>query len=288
MHNIPPGLAVTIWDSNGIKVAIDKSQDALARIRPDVVQMHTTPGKDFAAHVARVRSILPKARIWVGLPADHLVKLGVTEAAKRVRKYVRLCRDVGVEMFVFNGEAAWKKGARAFLAELAKACIAAARAEAPDLPLGWTSFDHLGSHGLPWAPILGPDGVDYHLPQHYTAIEGRVSSWRSVAARITKAAAKSRVAGVLPCFLPGGDRWIPYGQCHHHDAAAICYLSNQSPWVAYWALSSRSDANGVTGMWAAQALRKLAGHSKGHVQLAQGRLGLVVDGIVGKATLGAL
>lgn len=291
---VAPGLAVTLWDSGGIFKAIEKAQASLASINPDIVQLHTTPKSNFAEAVALVRSIVPQARIWVGLPADPLVTSANYKAA--VRSYVREAKKVGAEMFVFNGEARWKAtGAdRTRLGLRAQECIAEVRKAAPGMAVAWTSFDHLASHGLPWRFIFDPEkGVDYHMPQHYThdpKFPDRLSNHRTVAARVTAADKNSRrLDGAVPDhFLPGGDRWIPYGQMHHHNTAAICALSNMAPRVAYWAMMSRADSHGLVGVYRAQGLRRVEGHNPGHVQAFQGRAGLVADGIVGPATVAKL
>lgn len=291
---VAPGLAVTLWDSGGIFKAIEKAQASLASINPDIVQLHTTPKSNFAEAVALVRSIVPQARIWVGLPADPLVTSANYKAA--VRSYVREAKKVGAEMFVFNGEARWKAtGAdRTRLGLHAQECIAEVRKAAPGMAVAWTSFDHLASHGLPWRFIFDPEkGVDYHMPQHYThdpKFPDRLSNHRTVAARVTAADKNSRrLDGAVPDhFLPGGDRWIPYGQMHHHNTAAICALSNMAPRVAYWAMMSRADSHGLVGVYRAQGLRRVEGHNPGHVQAFQGRAGLVADGIVGPATVAKL
>ena len=288
MITVRNGLAVTVWDSKGLAVGVQKSMEALLQIRPDIVQLHTSPTERTREPMGKVLAALPGTRIWVGLPADHLVK-NASQAARLVKRYVRHTVSLGGEMFVFNGEKAWKTAVRverAKMDELARVCIEAAREEAPELALGWTSFDHLGWHHLPWNVILGENGVDYHLPQNYTAVHPRISTHKAVAARVKTARANSlRVPGVLPCFQQGGDRCIPYGQAHHHSPDAICYLSNQSSLVAYWALSSRSDDLGVAGMWAAQALRRLESSSPGHLEDFQRKHGLKADGIVGRNTM---
>jgi len=291
---VAPGLAVTLWDSGGIFKAIEKSQASMASINPDVVQLHTTPKANFAEAVALVRSIVPQARIWVGLPADPLVTS--TDHLAAVRSAAREAKKVGAELFVFNGEARWKSDAagRPALGKRAQECIAEFRKAAPGIAVAWTSFDHLGSHGLPWRFIFDPEkGVDYHMPQHYThdpKFPDRISNHRAVIARVSAADKNARrLDGAVPDhFLPGGDRWIPYGQMHHHNAAAICALSNMAPRVAYWAMMSRADSLGVVGVGAAQRLRRMEGPNPGHIQAFQTRVGLVADGVVGQATAGKL
>lgn len=291
MITVAPGLAVTLWDSGGIFKAIEKAQASLASINPDIVQLHTTPKSNLAEAVALVRSIVPQARIWIGLPADPLVTS--TNHLAAVRSYAREAKKVGAEMFVFNGEARWKAtGAeRTALGKRAQDCIAEFRKAAPGIAVAWTSFDHLASHGLPWRFIFDPEkGVDYHMPQHYThdpKFPDRLSNHRTVAGRVAAADKNSRrLDGAVPDhFLPGGDRWIPYGQMHHHNTAAICALSNMAPRVAYWAMMSRCDAHGIAGVACAQRLRRIEGHNPGHVQAFQTRAGLAVDGVVGPATI---
>lgn len=278
-----PGLIVTVWGSDGIHKALDASLADLAAIRPDVVQLHTQPTPDDARAIARVRELLPCARIWIGAPSDTLAR--GTDGAKRARDWSVLAHELGAEVLVFNGEAAWKRASPG----LASAVIAAARAGAPSLPLAWTAFDHPRYHRLPWSEILGAGGVDLHLPQVYAAPEEGVASHTAALSRWASADRQWRAfPGVLDSMRLGGARCIPYVQAHHVSTAGTCALLNRGALASVWALPTRSDAAGVLAMRADAELRRRVGHAPGRVQRWQQQAGLTADGIVGQKTLDSL
>jgi len=279
-----PGLVVTAWGGDGIARALDGALSALHAIGPDVVQLHTRPDATDAAVIARVRAEIPGARVWIGAPADTLARTPAT-AAKRAAEWARMARDLGAEALILNGEAAWVGAAPA----LARDVIAAMRAAAPALTLGWTSFDHPRYHRLPWGAILGAGGVDLHLPQVYAAPTDGVATRDGALARWESAARQWAAQGdVLPAHRIGGERCVPYVQAHHVSVSGTCALLDRAPLASAWALPTRSDEAGVLALRADATLRREAGHAPGRVARWQAAHGLTADGAVGPATLRAL
>lgn len=281
---LAPGLAVTVWDSGGIRHALDECLDELALIQPDVVQLHTVPGD--GAQVHRLREALPGVRVWVGIPADHLARRPAQAPAKAAT-YARAAQVQGVELLVLNGEAAWVGASPG----LARDVLAACREAAPGLLLGWTTYDHphYADHRGPWEVILGHGGVDYSLPQHYPARPGLQAGPAQIRGRILASQrSHARLRGLDPELVPQGPRWIPYGQAHGHTPAGICALSDAAPLACWWALPSRMDPLGLLGLLAASKIRREAGHAPGHVARWQAAHGLLADGVAGRRTLAAL
>lgn len=279
-----PGLVVTAWGSGGIGRALDEALPALVSIRPDAVQIHTQPDASDAAAVARIARDLPDARVWIGAPADTLARTPAT-APKRAAEWACMASQLGAEVLILNGEAAWKGAAPS----LARDVIAAMREASPALILGWTSFDHPRWHRLPWGAILGAGGVDLHLPQVYAAPEDGVATRDGALARWESAARQWDALGdVLPAHRLGGERCVPYVQAHHVSVSGTCALLDRAPLASTWALPARSDEAGVIALRADAIMRREAGHAPGRIARWQSAHGLTADGIVGRATLGAM
>lgn len=279
-----PGLVVTAWGSGGIGRALDEALPALVSIRPDAVQIHTQPDASDAAAVARIARDLPDARVWIGAPADTLARTPAT-ASKRAAEWACMASQLGAEVLILNGEAAWKGASPA----LARDVIAAMREASPALILGWTSFDHPRWHRLPWGAILGAGGVDLHLPQVYAAPEDGIATRASALARWESAARQWAAQGdVLPAHRLGGERCVPYVQAHHVSVSGTCALLDRAPLASTWALPARSDEAGVIALRADAIMRREAGHAPGRIARWQSAHGLTADGIVGRATLGAM
>lgn len=279
-----PGLVVTAWGSGGIGRALDEALPALVSIRPDAVQIHTQPDASDAAAVARIARDLPDARVWIGAPADTLARTPAT-APKRAAEWACMASQLGAEVLILNGEAAWKGAAPS----LARDVIAAMREASPALVLGWTSFDHPRYHRLPWGAILGAGGVDLHLPQVYAAPEDGIATRASALARWESAARQWDALGdVLPAHRLGGERCVPYVQAHHVSVSGTCALLDRAPLASAWALPTRSDEAGVIALRADAIMRREAGHAPGRVARWQTAHGLVADGVVGARTLAAL
>ena len=279
-----PGLVVTAWGSGGIGRALDEALPALVSIRPDVVQIHTQPDASDAAAVARIARDLPDARVWIGAPADTLARTPAT-APKRAAEWACMASQLGAEVLILNGEAAWKGAAPS----LARDVIAAMHEASPALILGWTSFDHPRWHRLPWGAILGAGGVDLHLPQVYAAPEDGIATRASALARWESAARQWDALGdVLPAHRLGGERCVPYVQAHHVSVSGTCALLDRAPLASTWALPARSDEAGVIALRADAIMRREAGHAPGRVARWQAAHGLTADGVVGARSLAAL
>lgn len=279
-----PGLVVTAWGSGGIGRALDEALPVLVAIRPDVVQIHTQPDASDAAAVSRIAREMPDARVWIGAPADTLARTPAT-APKRAAEWARIAAQLGAEVLILNGEAAWKGAAPS----LARDVIAAMRSAAPALVLGWTSFDHPRWHRLPWGAILGAGGVDLHLPQVYAAPEDGVATRASALARWESAARQWDALGdVLPAHRLGGERCVPYVQAHHVSVSGTCALLDRAPLASAWALPTRSDDAGVLALRADATMRREAGHAPGRIARWQAAHGLVADGILGPHSLAAM
>lgn len=300
---VAPGLVVTVGEVPAVQVSWPRALPTLRQIRPDVVMLHTGPGAEDRPTADAVRAL--GARLWVQVGCNPYADGSESAAIDRARAWARGAVALGAELLSLNGEMASKVGRPGWDAplgaeeaadeaqRLAK-MIAAARAEAPRLALAWSSHDRPGR--LPriiWAASVGPDGVDYHLPQHY-ARPGAGPELATVRGALDRVeSARTRWAEVpasvcRPELAPHGARWIPYAQAHHHEVAAACAIHDLAPLSAAWTLPEASDALGVLALRADAELRRRAGHAPGRIARWQTMRGLVADGVCGPRTLASL
>ena len=296
LSRLAPAVVVTVWNDPGCA----KSRPMLERLARAAapgdlaVAVHSTAPS--AASVAVVRDI--GLRLWCALPYDPIAKelraKGAGKAAALARVYADRCAVHRPEAVELNGEAAWKPGDGASLdalGALARDCLATTRASV-GVPLAWTSFDHLGYHRLPWGAIYGAGGVDLATPQVYAAPAEGVGDHHAAAGRLAAYAAQwaamVRAGTVRADLAPGGAGHAVYGQVHHLTTAAAVRVLDATDTSRAWALPTRCDDAGLRALEALLAARRLHGRAAGAIRRAQAAHGLVVDGIAGDATCGAL
>lgn len=316
---IAPGLSLTLYPGDDPR-ALAASLPLLEEARPEVVQLHTAPGPNSGRLVEQLRARLPGVRVWLGIPANPLVR---ETGRATARRFARTARELGAEAMILNcerpskaGWSGWSTGSlgltAATLADRMTAMLEGA-AEGADgrLVLGFTSHDLPEGHPIPWRQALGPGSpVRLHLPQQYPAPTRKrgqppptPTSRRAAIARATKSDAQwaEQVArGVVrPDLAPGGEGFVVYTQLHDIELAGICALLDRTPLAAAWALDTqtgdarrerhpRCDDVGARAVRVVAAVRREAGPAPGAVARWQAARGLVADGIVGAKTLAAL
>lgn len=304
----PPGLIVTVGDSEPVQRDLAVALPLLALVRPDGVMLHTNPGTEDGPTVDALRRALPGIRIWLQAPANVLVGLPEVKAVERVRGWVRASIALGAEVLSLNGEGASRPGAvgwkplqplRADDLERRASLLLAEMADAArgELTLAWSSHDRVLSHHLPWRSILGAGSpVTLTLPQVYaTPADGSQAGVAGARARYEGTAAQHALAvkrGLIrPAFAALGAGFVLYAQSHHHRTAAACYLHDRAALSASWTIrrdGSLCDAAGLLALRADAEMRRRAGHAPGRVARFQASAGLAPDGVVGAKTLAAL
>lgn len=300
---VAPGLVVTVGEIPAVQVSWARARATVALIRPDVVMLHTGPGAEDRPTADDVRSL--GARLWVQVGCNPYADGSEAAAIDRARAWARGAVALGAELLSLNGEMASAPGRPGWDAPSGPAeaadeaqrlarMLAAIRAEAPGLAVAWSSHDMPGR--LPravWASAVGPEGADYHIPQHYgrPGSGPELATVRGVLARIETSRAKWAAVPVSVCraeLMPHRERWVPYAQAHHHEVAAACAIHDLAPLSASWTLPEASDALGVLALRADAELRRRVGHAPGRIARWQTHRGLVADGVCGPRTLASL
>lgn len=285
-----PGVFVTVYgDLKGSPSTVEaiETLSALAGGGDFGVCIHDPPGEDEAALVKVVHDRgLRLAYAW-GVDPD--VKRRPLDAAQITRRRARLAAERGAEIVELNGEAAWRDPK---LGTLARVMCNAVREGAPGASLSWTSYDHVGYHGLPWQAIS--EECDLFAPQYYVANPGAPGpeGHRSALARLDKACGQLAVfvdRGLIrPEHGRGGIGWTPYAQAHGCTAAAVALVLDQAPLSRAWAIPTRVDAEGLRGLKALLIARRESGREAGAIARWQAAHGLAADGAAGPKTLAAM
>jgi hypothetical protein len=312
---LPAALVVALYDGRSSVTSLAASRDDIATLRDAgpaadfAVMLHTTPDPSDDVPIATLRTMgIP--RVWLGAPANPLVQRarvrGIASTVALVREWARRAKNGGVECLMFNGErdgghpdGDWGISSiadRTLLPELAREAIAAARDEAPQVMVAWTSHDRPDYHPLPWGTILGDDGVDLYSGQTYIDTPDRIDGLGAARARAVNAEREMRELiehGIAAEHLaPGASGYAPYVQLHGCSVAAVCHLTDQGQTACGWALprapKGRSDELGVLAWRAMRAVRAEVGAAPGAIARWQTRHGLKADGALGRDTLAAL
>ena len=291
---LPPAVVVTVWGAMGEALPTLRRLAAVAAEGDLAVAVHSTAPSDAAVDVVRALGL----RLWCALPYDPVAKelraRGHDAAVKLAHVYADRCAHHRPEVVELNGEAAWKHDAQvsmATLAHVAADCLAVTR-DRCGVPLAWTSFDHLGYHPLPWGAIYGAEGVDLATPQVYAAPEdgiGGSSAARARLAAYAKQWAPLVAKGTVRADLaPGGAHHLAYGQVHHLTPAAVAMVLDSTDSARAWALPTRCDEAGLTGLLALLTARRESGRRAGAIARYQAAHGLAADGVCGPKTLAAM
>lgn len=290
----PPAVVVTVYNDLRGERSLPLLERLLAHAAPgDLgVCIHDPPGDD----EARLAELVVAAgyRLWYGWGVDPDARRSVRDAAAITRRRARLAADRGAEVVELNGEAAWK-AAQSDSHDRARAMIDACREGAPELAVGWSTFDGLQSHRLPAiGTILGPGGVDYAAPQVYAANPATPApeDHRDARDRWDRAVRQHQALAdrgtIRADVVPGRERCLPYVQVHGCTPACVAWLLDRADTSRAWALPTRCDEAGLVGIEAVLLARRETGRSAGAIARWQAVHGLAADGIVGPRTLAAM
>lgn len=309
---LAPAVVVTVYPSGSMASTVAQSRPHLERLMRSAapgdlaVCIHDPITGDERALTGMVRDL--GLRLWVAWGANPHVRTartkGPASALDVCARWSKAAAALGAEVIELNGERSgsdnpndWvidAPGDAALLPALASNLIATVREHAPAARVSWTSHDHPKWHKLPWRQILGAGGVDLHAPQLYAADTRSTEpeGHRAAAARLASASAQWRVlvdvGEVRPELGPGGAGWNAYGQIHSLTTAGAALILDSSDTSRAWALPTRCDEPGLRALEVLLTARRLHGRTAGALRRAQAAHGLVVDGIAGPATLGAL
>lgn len=245
------GLALTIWDGDGLDEAWANQRQTALAVRPEIILLHFGGiGSDAAASsIARqVRETLgANQRIWIQVYGDGVVTDGPDGLVRFAGAVQRAIRAEGL---VWNLE----RGVRvAGGAQAIQRLYAATRVAMPGVPMGHTAYSNPSVHrdSYPWAAALGGEGFaqapDFTLPQMYPFGDGTRSGTIDGALMDGLAAGAwggwqtARANGVLGprvqvgVYLPGA----------HVPADALVRAAAPAQLVALWPWHGVYDATGT-------------------------------------------
>lgn len=288
----PPAIVVTVYNDLRGERSMPLLERLYAHSDPAdfAVCIHDPPSDDDDRLAALIRGA--GYRLWYGWGIDPDAKRSVRDAAAITRRRARLAADRGAEAVELNGERAWKaRGLEVHAAEM----IAAARDGAPELAVGFSTFDGPQSHELPADDVIfGASGVDYSAPQVYAADPGTpaLEDHRDARRRWDRSVRQHEEMvrrGVYRADLvPGRERCLPYAQVHGCTPACVAWLLDRADTSRAWALPTRCDEEGLRGIEAVLLARRETGRRAGAIARWQAAHGLTADGIAGPVTLGAM
>lgn len=272
----------------------------------DIVCLHTAVDRTDISTANAVRSMNPKASVWLGVPANYLSRMDLFRSRNHVLtecdRIASIALDAGVEVLELNGEGSrdgkivgdWigpmgDAAEAARLEELGKAVTARLKDKLQGrVALSWTSHDGTGFR----VPRKLLQGVDLHAPQHYPAYENHVVSQRELERRFQWSKGQwdhLAARGIVdPAVCPYGARWSAYLQGWGHTVGALVWGLCEAPTARLWACPGSWSDSALPALKAARKIRATYGYGPDAIERFQKAIGLEPDGIVGRLTLAAV
>ena len=308
MTPVRPGAGATIYQggsSSDLRPLLEKEATRALVRACDHVTLHTAADATDVKSADVVRSINPRARVWLAIPANYLSRIdlqhGRAKVLEEVRRVASVARDMGAEVLEFNGEGASSGAVVGDWTSAPRDAAEAARLELLGCELveearqkfagaiGWTSHDGVRSFRIPRGLLRL---VDLHSPQHYPAMPGRFASQRELERRVSWSRGQWEALaaeGRAPADVaPGGAKWSPYFQGHGHTLGAMVWALCSAETARLWAYPGSWEPIAVEALRLARVLREATGYGPGAVEAWQTAQGLDADGVVGERTLRTL
>lgn len=307
-------LALTLWDPNGLRVALERAKPLLATAAPDVIHLHSGPTdtlRNGAAIAGEALRLCPGARLWIAVGADGTVdeyaegRVSAQQVIDPLARASALAESLGAEVFVLDPEGEWKRAKARDANGLARDVALTCAERAPSVVQAITTYDHPSYHAdFPWRGFCGAGApASLFLPQVYAGavVAGsqvvhphRRALPRRAAASLASIRAAVR-AGMLRADEGGEDDRssrdldvAPYLQGHSVHEHASSQMLIESPIVSVWAAMARLDAAGRAAYERAVRVRREYYARAGVVRAIQAELGLIVDGDLGPKTAAAI
>jgi hypothetical protein len=315
-RTITETLALTLWDPNGLRVALDKASELLAEVQPDAVQLHAGPRellRNGEAVAIAVRALCPEARLWIGVGADGTVddyaegRASAAQVIDPLARVAALAQSLGAELLVLDPEGQWKRAKGKNSEGLARDVSLTCAERSPGVVQAVTTYDHPSLHGsFPWRGFLGPGSkASLFLPQVYAgavaAGQQLVAPHRRSLPRRAETSLASIRAAVRAGMLRSDERdaagldtssrdldVAPYVQGHSVNEHASSQLLIESPVACVWAAMARMDRSGLAALARAARVRRARFSRPGLVRELQKDLALEADGWLGPLTAAVL
>ncbi|MEE9481191.1 MAG: hypothetical protein V3V34_11710 [Kiloniellales bacterium] len=278
----PSGNVLVLWPFHRVW---PQARPLLELARPAGVMLHGSAEGLVALaaeYASKIRDELTyQPDIWLGIGADG----DKNAAVERWAAVAELAVEIGAATVQINAEGTPEKQWTADHAEMITAAYAAMREEAPDLPIGHTSwYSHALFPRYPWTAFVGEGGADYTHPQVYLP-NGSRSGLMGRHAKSKASYGEMRSNGALRANC---DVEIYLEAAEDNDAAGTLTLAPLYDSVCWWAFVREMDAQGRRSVVGACLLRRLGYHGADGITRFQRESGLTVDGWPAKFTQRAL
>lgn len=278
----PAGNVLVLWPFHHVW---PEARPLLELARPAGVMLHGSAeglvalAAEYAGKIRDQLTYTPD--IWLGVGADGDKHLAV----ERWASVAELAVKIGAVTVQVNAEGKPASQWTAAHAEMITAAYAAMREEAPDLPIGHTSwYSHVLFPKYPWAAFLGEGGADYTHPQVYLPNGSR----SGLMARHDKSRDSYAEMYRSDDIRGNCDIQIYLEAAEDNDAAGTLTLAPLYDSVCWWAFVKEMDAQGRRSVVGACLLRRLGYHGADAIMRFQGDNGLTADGWPGRQTQMAL
>jgi len=302
-ENATRGVVLTTWVGDNMATAIDHdTEELIAEARPTAVSLHAGLER-LEPCVVKLADQVHKAssatEIHLGVGCDYWIeaaargKITEEKAVERICVCIDLAKEVSACVIVLDAEAACKLN-KAQSGRILCEVVRRIRAALPYVRIGITAYDQPGQHGKwPWDEVLGGESpaIDWFIAQTYIVIAPGKIARGGLPVRTQKHraswAAMVKQGRISPKVVVDA-----YLQAYSTPVTQLVTAGCEWNWIYFWCAPKlprgRMDANGTIALRASCELERRGFRKPGGIREFQAASGLVVDGVVGEKTLGAL
>ena len=310
------GVGVVLWRGDSMaKVLTRWTRKALEKIQPQILSIHAGPERmapSLAANVRQLREIVPDHELHLGIGCDYWVKaaakkrISITRAVTGLCRSIDLVKGVGAKAAILDLESAAKYDSLV-ASEIVCAVIEEYRTKAPEVVLGASAYSEPNQHTddadgdyddtdrkgeYPWRSLYKDTWIKWHVTQPYPVPEDGSDAPPGALARKIARHRKSWRIALREGWVSDDVHVDAYFQVYRTPTADLVMGGLQFERVYGWTAPElphgRMDSRGVDAWVALSRLERMGLRSPEGVKTFQANAGLVVDGVVGGKTLGAL
>jgi hypothetical protein len=310
------GVGVVLWRGDDMaKVLTPWTCEALEKIQPQILSVHAGPKRMAAsleATTKRLRELVPDHELHLGIGCDYWVKaaakkrISVTRAIAGLCRSIDLVKEVNAKGAILDLESAAKYDSLV-ASEIVYGVIEQFRTKAPEIVLGASAYSEPNQHAddkdgdyddddrvgeYPWRSLYKDTWIKWHVTQPYPVPEDGSDAPPGALARKIARHRKSWRIALREGWVSDDVHVDTYFQVYRTPTVDLVVGGLQFERVYGWGAPElphgRMDSRGVDALIALSRLERMGLRSPEGVKTFQSNAGLVVDGVVGKKTLGAL